>query len=94
MLVLSLSLFACRCSGANLITLLAGIVCPCFRVCLLFAVCQGRRLNRAVYTCSLTAEQEHLTNARHSILIGIFLQGTLLNKEVSALTLSSITCEN
>lgn len=39
------TLFVFRCPGTKLIALLSGIVCPCFRVCLLFALCQGRRLN-------------------------------------------------
>lgn len=42
---LHFSLFVFRCPGTKLIALLSGIVCPCFRVCLLFALCQGRRLN-------------------------------------------------
>ena len=48
-------------------------------LCTLFSDCAG---------------QGHLSNARHGIWIGVFLQGTLLNKEVSTLALSSSACEN
>lgn len=44
--------------------------------------------------CSLTVLDKGISQCKAQYLTGIFLQGTLLNKEVSALTLSCSTYEN